>query len=138
MVRVVRGSVVQAVLLGSIEACKGYDGMIPELRSIVGDREGITAGTVVVEDLIDSYLEDSGGGLRLAHERVLKGMSEDLGRYSLTGEGVFLRRGLGGVRELEKKLEHQLMLVRMLKRRCLRVQEESDRKWVSGVDPRDA
>lgn len=95
----------------------------------------VTADTVVMEDVVDTFVRVGVSGVELAHLEVLRRVGEDLGRYSLTGEGVFIRRGLKGLRELEGLLEHQLLVLRMLKGRCLRVQKEVDRSWVSGIDP---
>lgn len=112
-----------------------FCGMIPELRSRGGMDVEVTADTVVMEDVVDTFVRVGVSGVELAHLEVLRRVGEDLGRYSLTGEGVFIRRGLKGLRELEGLLEHQLLVSRMLKGRCLRVQKEVDRSWVSGIDP---
>lgn len=112
--------------------------MIPELRSRGSGSGAITAESVVMEDVVDTFVRVGVGGVEFVHAGVLRRIGEDLGRYSLTGEGVFVRRGLQGLRELEESLEHQLLVLRMLKGRCLRVQKEVDGRWVVGIDPRDA
>jgi len=98
-------------------------------------REGITADTVCLEDIVDSFVKSTPEGIKLAHQDHLISASKNWDRHALTGQNVFATRGINDIRGIIEALEHQLIVAKMFKSRALKTQMSVNRQWLAGADP---
>lgn len=109
--------------------------VIPDLRAADPNRQGITADTVCLEDLVGSFVKSVPDGIRLAHQDALVSLSKNIDRHSLTGESVFGTRALDDLRAVISVLDHQLLIAKMLRTRMLKTRLVANRAWMNGQNP---
>ena len=109
--------------------------MIPDLRTPDAQRQGITADTVCLEDLVASFVASTPEGLKLAHQDALVSLSRNIDRHAITGESLFATRGLDDLRALMAVIEHQLMIAKMLRSRVMKTRLKTNQIWLRGQNP---
>jgi len=109
--------------------------VIPDLRTADPNRNGITADTVCLEDLVGSFVKSTPEGIRLAHQDALVSLSKNIDRHSLTGESIFGSRALDDMRAVIAVLDHQILIAKMLRTRMIKTRLVVNRQWLNGQNP---
>lgn len=109
--------------------------MIPNFQNPDPLREGITAKTVVLSDIVDGFMKSTPEGVKWAHQDNLISLSKNVDRYSLTGESIFATRALDDLRELIRLEEHWLLMAKMLRTRLLDTRLAANKSWLRNINP---